>query len=144
MVEDEYVRLMYFYRSFFKDIFKESMDLIGRKGMIAILRTAANKYAKSKVKNTPASQKDFKTAILVLLELGRPEVHDGESEMITLKRCPFKTQISQEAQSIEEDIFCNICVGFINGLSESFKKKNLRISENRVRASKICKFEGIN
>lgn len=117
------------------------MDLIGRKGMIAILRMAAHKHARNTVQETALGQKDFKTAIRVLLELGRPEVHDGENDLIILTRCPFKTQISKETQPIEEDVFCNICLGFINGVGESFKKKSLKLSSNHIRAAKVCKFE---
>ena len=139
MSDDEYVRLMYFYRSFFREIFSEAMDLMGRRGVLAILRAAAAKFAEVKLDNYKVAQKDFNTAIRLMLDLGRPEIREEEG-MVILKKCPFKTRPSDERPYIEEDVFCTICTSFINGISKYFNEKPRRLVESRVRKSKKCKF----
>ena len=59
MAEEEYVHLMYFYRSFFKEIFGEAMDLMGRRGVLAILRASARKFAENKIVNYKVAQNSF-------------------------------------------------------------------------------------
>jgi len=139
MVGDEYVQLMYFYRSFFKEIFGEAMDLMGRRGILAILRTSSLKYAKTKLENFSTAQKSFTTAVKLLLDLGRPEIYD-EGSIVLLKRCPFKTRPTDEDPCLEEDVFCNICVGFLNGISSFFNFGPMRLVASRIRRSKSCQF----
>ncbi len=136
--QEEYVQLMYFYRSFFKEIFGEAMDLIGRRGIMAILRVAARKFAESRIAKSKIAQTNFIDAIKTLMRLSKPEVY--EDGTIILKRCPFRARPSKESPNLEEDVFCGICAGFINGISANFNGPYIRLVESRIRKAKQCKF----
>lgn len=142
MAEDEYTQLMYFYRSFFKEIMGEAMDLMGRRGILAILRVASKKFANSKIENYAVAQTSFETAIKILLNLGKPEMVNGGTS-ITLGKCPFKTRPGAGQQILEEDVFCSICKGFVNGVSEYFNMKPMILKESRIRRAKKCLFEAM-
>ncbi len=142
VAEDEYVQLMYFYRNFFKEIMGEAMGLMGRRGILAVLRTASRKYAVDKIDGYQAAQTGFQVAIKILLGLGRPEIHE-EERTVVLRKCPFKTRPATGSMVLEEDVFCSICKGFINGICEYFKRPMMLLKESRIRKAKQCTFEAM-
>ena len=114
------------------------MDLMGRRGVLAILRVASKKFAESRIARSKIAQTNFVDAIQTLMRLSKPEIH--EDGTIILKKCPFRAHPSNEVPNLEEDVFCGICAAFLNGISANFKGPYIRLVESRVRRAKQCKF----
>lgn len=136
---NHYIQLMYFYRRLFKEVLGEITNLMGRNGLISMLRTGAQKYALIKLEQYDYAKQKFKTAIKFLLQLVKPEINIEEN-LISFNSCPFKLRFTNERPSLDEDIFCTLCLGFINGISLFFKRNPPRLVESRIRNSKQCKF----
>ena len=114
------------------------MDLMGRRGVLAILRVASKKFAESRIARSKIAQTNFVDAIQTLMRLSKPEIH--EDGTIILKKCPFRAHPSNEVPNLEEDVFCGICAAFLNGISANFKGPYIRLDDSRVRRAKQCKF----